>query len=59
MRVPPHTLIIDRATNATLGQLLIGERMLIAAGGAGGEGNGARYQRSGVDNKKVLARPGP
>ena len=59
VRVPPHTLIIDRATNATLGQLLIGERMLIAAGGAGGEGNGARYQRSGVDNKKVLARPGP
>jgi len=53
VRVPPHTLIIERATNATLGQLLIGERMLIAAGGAGGEGNGARYQRFGVDNKKV------
>ena len=58
VRVPPHTLIIDRATNATLGQLLIGERMLIAAGGAGGEGNGARYQRSGVDNKKT-GPPGP
>jgi len=53
VRVPPHTLIIDRETNATLGQLLIGERLMIAAGGTGGEGNGARYQRFGVDNKKV------
>ena len=58
VRVPPHTLIIDRATNATLGQLLIGERLLVAAGGAGGEGNGARYRRLGVDNKKAGA-PGP
>ena len=52
--VPPHTLILDRETNATLGQLTDpGERLLIVEGGMGGEGNGARYKRSRQDNKKV------
>eukprot|EP00908_Phaeocystis_cordata_P022128 Transcript_4549.p1 GENE.Transcript_4549~~Transcript_4549.p1 ORF type:complete len:412 (-),score=126.04 Transcript_4549:19-1254(-) len=52
--VPPHTLVIDRETNATLGQLTHpGERLLVAAGGTGGEGNGAKWRRTGLDNKKV------
>ena len=58
VRVPPHTLVVDRSTNVTLRQLIEpGERMLVAAGGEGGEGNGAVWRRS-RDNGKKTGPPG-
>ena len=47
MYVPPHCRVIDADTNATLGELIRpGERMLVAAGGAGGQGNGEAFRGS-------------
>ena len=47
MYVPPHCRVIDAETNATLGELIRpGERMLVAAGGAGGQGNGEAFRGS-------------
>lgn len=54
VRVPPHTLVVDRDTNATLHQLVEpGERLLVAAGGEGGEGNGALWRRTRDGGKKT------
>jgi len=54
VRVPPHTLVVDRSTNVTLRQLVEpGERMLVAAGGEGGEGNGALWRRTRDISKKT------
>jgi GTP-binding protein len=44
--VPPGTLVIDRATGATVADLVIGgEELIVASGGAGGKGN-ARFASS-------------
>lgn len=57
VRVPPNCLIIERDTNITLGKLVAdGERLLVAEGGEGGEGNGAVFRRT---RRDVRARTPP
>jgi GTP-binding protein len=52
VRVPPNCLIVDRATNTTLGKLVShGSRLLVAEGGHGGEGNGDVWFRTKRDSK--------
>ena len=45
LRVPPNCLVVDLATDAPLGKLTVpGERILVAAGGDGGCGNGVLWR---------------
>src|SRR5258705_3077864 len=40
LKVPPGTLVIDRATGATVADLVSpGEKLIVARGGSGGKGN--------------------
>lgn len=58
VRVPPNCMVVVRDTNQTLGKLTKpGERMLVATGGHGGEGNGALFRRT-RDSKRVGAPGG-
>jgi GTP-binding protein len=53
VRVPPNCLVVARDTNLTLGKLTHpGERLLVVAGGVGGEGNGVIWQRTRTGGKK-------
>ena len=45
--VPPNCLVVNDATNTTVGKLVTpGERLVVAEGGVGGEGNGDVWQRN-------------
>ena len=58
VRVPPNCVVMERDNNTTIGKLMKpGERMLVAAGGFGGEGNGALWRRT-KDSKKCGAPGG-
>ena len=58
VRVPPNCLVVVRDTNETIGRLLQpGDRLLVASGGAGGEGNGEVYRRT-RSNAKGRTAPG-
>ena len=47
VRVPPNCLVVARDSNVTLGRLMApGERMLVARGGYGGEGNMEVWKRT-------------
>ena len=58
VHVPPNCRVVVRDTNQTLGELLQpGERLLVASGGCGGEGNGAVWRRTRT-NAKGRTAPG-
>ena len=58
VRVPPNCLVVERDTNVTLGKLTHpGERLLVASGGMGGEGNGELWKRTRT-NAKGRSAPG-
>ena len=58
VRVPPNVIVVTRDTNVTLGKLTQpGQRLLVAQGGMGGEGNGAVWRRT-RDNGKKVGPPG-
>lgn len=54
VKVPPNCRVTDAATDALIKELVNpGDRLLIASGGAGGEGNGDVFKRTGTDSHRV------
>ncbi len=59
VRVPPNVLVVDGDTNETVAKLVTpGERVLVASGGAGGQGNGEVWRRTRRDSKARVAPGG-
>ena len=59
VRVPPNCRVVERDTNRTVGTLLRpGERLLVAGGGEGGEGNGEVWRRTRTSAKGRTAPGG-
>ena len=51
--IPPNCMVVDAQTNVTLGPPLApGARLLVAAGGQGGQGNGVVWKRTRRDGAK-------
>ncbi len=57
LRVPEGTVVVDRATDQVLGELLAdGDRLVVARGGSGGRGN--KHFATSVDRAPRRAEPG-
>ena len=54
VRVPPNCRVSDMETGVHVGELMEpGDRLLVASGGQGGEGNGEVFRRTRTDSQKV------